>query len=60
LFIAKTLIERSGAQLVLANAEPNGAAVRIAWPRAAFERGAASFPDTGAPIALTNAQSLPI
>jgi two-component system sensor histidine kinase RegB len=39
LFIAKTLIERSGAQLTLANAIPpdRGAVVRIVWPRTAFE-----------------------
>lgn len=43
LFIARTLIERSGAQLVMGNApQPGtGAIVRIVWPRAAFERGAA-------------------
>jgi two-component system, sensor histidine kinase RegB len=42
LFIAKTLIERSGAQLVLTNAAPphGGATVRIVWPRALFERDA--------------------
>jgi len=41
LFIAKTLIERSGAQLTLTNAPPpaTGAVVRVTWPRAAFERG---------------------
>jgi two-component system, sensor histidine kinase RegB len=46
LFIAKTLIERSGAQLTLTNAPPpaTGAIVRIVWPRAAFERGTAQFP----------------
>ncbi|HVL71611.1 MAG TPA: ActS/PrrB/RegB family redox-sensitive histidine kinase [Beijerinckiaceae bacterium] len=39
LFIAKTLVERSGAQLSLTNALPpeTGARVRIVWPRAAFE-----------------------
>ena len=43
LFIAKTLIERSGAQLSLTNAVPpaSGAVARIAWPRALFERGTA-------------------
>jgi two-component system sensor histidine kinase RegB len=42
LFIAKTLIERSGAQLTLTNAAPpaSGAVVRIVWPRPSFERGA--------------------
>src|SRR5215207_1587151 len=41
LFIAKTLIERSGAQIAFGNAEPpaSGALVRIVWPRIAFERG---------------------
>jgi two-component system sensor histidine kinase RegB len=35
-FIAKTLLERTGARLVLANREPpeNGAVVRVEWPRA--------------------------
>ncbi|WP_298967471.1 ActS/PrrB/RegB family redox-sensitive histidine kinase [uncultured Methylobacterium sp.] len=44
LFIAKTLIERSGAQLTLANAaDPStGAVVRIVWPRHVFEREAGS------------------
>lgn len=39
-FIAKTLLERSGARLVLANrAEPeSGAAVTIIWPRGQFEQ----------------------
>jgi two-component system sensor histidine kinase RegB len=42
LFIAKTFIERSGAQLTPTNAAPpaSGAVVRIVWPRASFERGA--------------------
>ncbi|SFG30637.1 ActS/PrrB/RegB family redox-sensitive histidine kinase [Methylobacterium gossipiicola] len=42
LFIAKTLIERSGAQLTLSNASGSaatGAVVRVSWPRQAFERG---------------------
>ncbi len=40
LFIAKTLIERSGAQLSLTNAvDPStGAVVRIGWTRHIFER----------------------
>jgi two-component system sensor histidine kinase RegB len=43
LFIAKTLIERSGAQLTLTNATPpaTGAVVRVVWSRAVFERGIA-------------------
>jgi two-component system sensor histidine kinase RegB len=46
LFIAKTLIERSGAQLTLTNAAPpaSGAIARIVWPRHAFDRGAAISP----------------
>ncbi|WP_134500687.1 ActS/PrrB/RegB family redox-sensitive histidine kinase [Microvirga pakistanensis] len=46
LFIAKTLIERSGAELVLTNAAPpaTGAVARIVWPRHAFEQGAAISP----------------
>lgn len=48
LFIAKTLIERSGAQLTLTNAAPpeTGAIARIIWPRHAFERGAAILPQS--------------
>lgn len=40
-FIAKTLLERSGATLVLGNRETNepGAVVRISWTRQAFEGG---------------------
>ncbi|WP_112662131.1 ActS/PrrB/RegB family redox-sensitive histidine kinase [Microvirga flavescens] len=46
LFIAKTLIERSGAQLSFGNASPpgKGAIARIVWPRHTFERGAAILP----------------
>jgi two-component system sensor histidine kinase RegB len=38
-FIAKTLLERSGARLALANREPpeSGAIVRVEWPRAAMD-----------------------
>ncbi len=38
-FIAKTLLERSGARLALENRSPpeHGAVVRITWPRTAFE-----------------------
>jgi two-component system sensor histidine kinase RegB len=62
LFIAKTLIERSGAQLVLTNAPPpaTGAVARIVWPRHAFERGAAPLPKAVAGEPLTNRQSVPI
>lgn len=43
LFIAKTLIERSGAQLTLSNvsqSEATGAVVRVGWARHIFERDA--------------------
>ncbi|MBV8566024.1 MAG: ActS/PrrB/RegB family redox-sensitive histidine kinase [Methylobacteriaceae bacterium] len=41
LFIAKTLLERSGAALATRNADPpaSGAIVTLGWPRIAFERG---------------------
>lgn len=48
-FIAKTLLERSGARIGLANREPpqRGAIVRIRWPRQAFEASLADrVPDT--------------
>ena len=39
-FIAKTLLERSGAMLVFENRTPpdHGAVVRVLWPRGSFER----------------------
>ncbi|WP_413991586.1 ActS/PrrB/RegB family redox-sensitive histidine kinase [Labrys okinawensis] len=39
-FIAKTLLERSGASIALANRPPpeSGAIVRLEWPRETFER----------------------
>lgn len=39
LFIAKTLIERSGARMMFANrsAPEHGADIRVVWPRASFE-----------------------
>ena len=37
LFIAKALLERSGASLVAANAAGSGAIVSITWPRGQFE-----------------------
>jgi two-component system, sensor histidine kinase RegB len=44
LFIAKTLLERSGAQIAFSNAhgEGLGARVRLIWPRAAFTGEAAA------------------
>ncbi|WP_457089721.1 ActS/PrrB/RegB family redox-sensitive histidine kinase [Microvirga sp. P5_D2] len=54
LFIAKTLIERSGAELTLTNAaQPaTGAIARIVWPRHAFEQGAAISPQGDSPETL--------
>jgi two-component system sensor histidine kinase RegB len=53
LFIAKTLLERSGATVTPGNAEaPSaGAIVKVAWPRAIFERktGAGMLEDGAAP-----------
>jgi two-component system sensor histidine kinase RegB len=62
LFIAKTLIERSGAQLSFTNATPprKGAVVRIVWTRAAFEGETARFAAAGQGEALTAGQSVPI
>jgi two-component system sensor histidine kinase RegB len=62
LFIAKTLIERSGAQLILTNAAPpgTGAIARIVWPRHAFERGAATLSQVATGEPLTNGQVVPI
>jgi two-component system sensor histidine kinase RegB len=39
LFIAKTLLERSGASVAVANATPplTGARIVVSWPRASFE-----------------------
>jgi len=39
-FIAKTLLERSGAEIEIANREPaqSGAVVQISWPRKSFEQ----------------------
>jgi two-component system sensor histidine kinase RegB len=51
-FIAKTLLERSGARLALENraAPLHGAVVRVTWQRETFEfRPAASFPFVSAP-----------
>ncbi len=52
-FIAKTLLERSGARLHLENREEpqHGAVIRIAWPRAAFE-AALEARDNHAPPAV--------
>jgi two-component system sensor histidine kinase RegB len=45
LFIAKTLIERSGATVTFSNQPPprNGAIVQISWPRSSFELPPGTF-----------------
>jgi two-component system sensor histidine kinase RegB len=45
-FIAKTLLERSGAELSLTNQAPplHGATVKVTWSRADFERPLVSPP----------------
>jgi len=51
-FIAKTLLERSGARVSLENRQPpqSGAIVRLIWPREAYEAGAErSGPGTALP-----------
>ena len=62
LFIAKTLIERSGAQLTLWNAGPpsSGAIARIVWPRTEFERGSEETRVSGASPALLNEEAMTI
>jgi two-component system sensor histidine kinase RegB len=62
LFIAKTLIERSGAQLSLSNASPpaTGATARIIWPRRAFEGGAAIVSQRAERPPLTDRNTVPI
>jgi two-component system, sensor histidine kinase RegB len=46
LFIAKTLLERSGAKVGIANADlpKTGARITVRWPRDIFERGRAPAP----------------
>lgn len=62
-FIAKTLLERSGATVTLENRwlPATGAVVRIAWPRPAFERpldrGMPGFPRQPQPPAAASAAS---
>ncbi len=50
-FIAKTLLERSGASVRLANrkAPAHGAVVRVSWPRAAMDMSAPPVP-AGGPV----------
>ena len=57
-FIAKTLLERSGATITLANRSgpTHGASVRISWPRAVFEapvEGRAFRPGNKRPVGIS-------
>ncbi len=56
-FIAKTLLERSGASLTLDNRQPpeRGAVVRITWARDAFEAAPMRAPATGHSAAAASA-----
>lgn len=58
-FIAKTLLERSGARLTLENRSlpQTGAIVRLTWPRTVFEAGAEQ---AGPGTALPKPQSRPL
>jgi two-component system sensor histidine kinase RegB len=50
-FIAKTLLERSGARLDLSNRPLGGALVRVVWPRARFEHRLAKVAERPDPVA---------
>lgn len=58
LFIAKTLLERSGATVDTSNLPPprTGARVVISWPRAALERSAVSAPSQREPQSAAMAE----
>jgi two-component system, sensor histidine kinase RegB len=59
-FIAKTLLERSGAAVMLENRQwpQHGAIVRITWPRQAFERKQAAPPEgVSKPLGLLQAET---
>jgi two-component system sensor histidine kinase RegB len=62
LFIAKTLIERSGGQLALANAAPpgHGAVARIVWLRSSFDEKTAITTTGSARAPLTESETVPI
>ena len=51
-FIAKTLLERSGARLDLANrpGREAGAVVTVTWPRAKFEQAADKREGAATPV----------
>ena len=57
-FIAKTLLERSGARLAFTNREApaTGAIVRVVWPRAVFDLPGSSGPPVAAATAREAAE----
>ncbi len=61
LFIAKTLLERSGAAVKAENRAPpgTGAAIMISWERPDFERGAKGLPTSGAAAAVKSGAGFP-
>jgi two-component system, sensor histidine kinase RegB len=61
LFIAKTLLERSGAAVKAENRAPpdTGAAITISWERADFEHGAKGLPASGAGATVKSSARLP-
>jgi two-component system sensor histidine kinase RegB len=62
LFIAKTLIERSGAQITIMNAAPpaGGAVARIVWPRTVFEGESGYITKSSGSRNLTPQPAVPI
>jgi len=61
LFIAKILLERSGAAVKAENRAPpgTGAAIMISWERPDFERGAKGLPTSGAAAAVKSGAGFP-
>lgn len=61
LFIAKTLLERSGATVKAENRDPpeRGAVITIAWERTIFERGTKGLPMASAATVLNSTAGLP-
>jgi len=61
LFIAMTLLERSGAAVKAGNRAPpgTGAAITISWERAVFERGAKGLPAAAATAMVKSSAGFP-
>ena len=49
-FIAKTLLERTGAEIELGNRAEGGARIVIAWPRSSFEETPVTSADGSSPV----------